>query len=47
MIDLVAADGVLEHEKQRRLLEIAVTAGIPRATVTERLLERLSSGGRP
>ncbi len=47
MIDLVAADGVLEHEEQRRLLEIAVAAGIPRATVTERLLERLSSGGRP
>lgn len=47
MIDLVAADGVLEHEEQRRLLEIAVTAGIPKATVTERLLERLSSGGRP
>lgn len=47
MIDLVAADGVLEHEEQRRLLEIAVAAGIPKATVTERLLERLSSGGRP
>lgn len=44
MIDIVAADGCLGHEEQKRVLEIAVMAGIPKAQVTERLVERLSGG---
>lgn len=44
MIDIVAADGCLGHEEQKRVLEIAVLAGIPKAQVTERLVERLSGG---
>lgn len=45
MIAVVAADGCLDHEEQRRVLEISQLAGIPRQAVSERLLDLLAGGG--
>jgi uncharacterized tellurite resistance protein B-like protein len=42
MIEIVAADGALAHEEQRRIMEIAQLAGIPRQAVSERLLDLLT-----
>jgi uncharacterized tellurite resistance protein B-like protein len=44
MIEVVAADGSLQHEEQRRIMEIAQLAGIPKQNVTERLLDLLTGG---
>lgn len=47
MIEIVAADGCLEHEEQRRIMEIAQLAGIPRQAVSERLLDLLTGPPSP
>ncbi len=44
MIEVVAADGCLGHAEQRRVMEIAQLAGIPRHAVSERLLDLLTGG---
>lgn len=45
MLEVVAADGCLGHAEQRRVMEIAQLAGIPREVVSERLLDLLAGGG--
>ncbi|MCO5170734.1 MAG: TerB family tellurite resistance protein [Planctomycetes bacterium] len=47
MLEVVAADGCLDHNEQRRVMEIAQLAGIPRQAVSERLLDLLAGGGAP
>lgn len=42
MLEVVAADGCLDHNEQRRVMEIAQLAGIPRQVVSERLLDLLT-----
>ena len=44
MIELVAADGCLEHDEQIRLHRVAEVLGLPRQELADKLLERLMGG---
>jgi len=44
MIELVAADGCLEHGEQVRLQRVADVLGLPKKVLADKLLERLIGG---
>jgi len=44
MIDVVAADGTLDHEEQRRLTRLVEFLGLPKQELADKLLERLTGG---
>jgi uncharacterized tellurite resistance protein B-like protein len=44
MIQLVAADGCLEHDEQVRLQRVANVLGLPKQELADKLLERLMGG---
>ena len=44
MIEVVAADGVLDHNEQERLLTLAEDLAIPKEAMKASLLDRLMGG---